>query len=327
MSNSKLEAAPIEILFARARLAFPNAQALRIEEVEPLSSWHNRMTSFAGFWLDTKAVEHRESLILREYLGTSLTGAPLAEREWQAWDLAARGGIPIPEVLSRGQATDGPFALIRRSPGKPPWPRPSAASIALAAQMLTRIHTIDLQGKECPAIPRWRLTDVVREYHRWASNSDNARLLWAVEQVVEDSDMVRELPYSLLHGDYHLENVLIDKTHITCVLDWEDSRIGDPRWDVAYTQRFLEIHAPHFAKPFVASYGQTATCDLQPLPLFVVAIDIGNWALSERFRYLMRRGEPLPRTNVEAILHEGEEAVTRLETWIETGARLSSAEG
>ncbi len=317
MSNSKLEAAPIEILFARARSAFPNAQAFRIEEVKPLSSWHNRMTSFAGFWTDTEAVEHHESLILREYLGTSLMGAPLAEREWQAWDLATRAGIPTPEVLSRGQATDGPFALIRRSPGKPPWPHPSAANIALAAQMLVGIHTIDLQGKECPAIPRWRLTDVVREYHRWASNSDNAKLLRAVEQVVEASDMVRELPSSLLHGDYHLENVLIDKTHITSVLDWEDSRVGDPRWDVAYTRRYLEIHAPHFANLFVASYEWTATCDLQLLPLFVAAIDIGNWALSERFRYLMRQGEPLPRTNVQAILLEGEEAVTRLESWIE----------
>src|SRR5438132_39917 len=40
---------------------------------------------------------------------------------------------------------------------------------------------------------------------------------------------------ALLHLDYHLLNVMTDRSRVTGVLDWTNARAGDPRADLART--------------------------------------------------------------------------------------------
>lgn len=44
-----------------------------------------------------------------------------------------------------------------------------------------------------------------------------------------------------LHLDFHPANVLTDAGGVTAVLDWENVRLGDPRWDVARTLSVLSV--------------------------------------------------------------------------------------
>jgi hygromycin-B 4-O-kinase len=41
----------------------------------------------------------------------------------------------------------------------------------------------------------------------------------------------------LVHGDYGFDNILSDGKHITGVIDWEQSRYGDPLYDIAWLDR------------------------------------------------------------------------------------------
>ena len=76
------------------------------------------------------------------------------------------------------------------------------------------------------------------DWIEWAGPQDQ-RFQTALRQ------LARTTP-ALLHLDYHPLNVLTDGTQITAVLDWANSRAGDPRADVArtYTILTLEPYAP-----------------------------------------------------------------------------------
>jgi aminoglycoside phosphotransferase (APT) family kinase protein len=58
-------------------------------------------------------------------------------------------------------------------------------------------------------------------------------------------DLAKALPVSgppaIVHGDYRLDNVLVDGTdRITAVLDWEMSTLGDPLTDLALMVAYAE---------------------------------------------------------------------------------------
>jgi aminoglycoside phosphotransferase (APT) family kinase protein len=52
---------------------------------------------------------------------------------------------------------------------------------------------------------------------------------------------------SLVHGDYRIGNCLTDGGHVSAILDWELSHVGDPRFDLGYMS--LEYHAGKFTSP------------------------------------------------------------------------------
>jgi aminoglycoside phosphotransferase (APT) family kinase protein len=52
---------------------------------------------------------------------------------------------------------------------------------------------------------------------------------------------------SLVHGDYRIGNCLTDDGHVSAILDWELSFVGDPRFDLGYMS--LDYHAGKFTSP------------------------------------------------------------------------------
>lgn len=62
----------------------------------------------------------------------------------------------------------------------------------------------------------------------------------------------------LLHGDYRMGNVMVDKTGLVAVLDWELARLGDPHLDLAYgclpVWRFGALDKPAFGIASLDAY-------------------------------------------------------------------------
>ncbi len=88
---------------------------------------------------------------------------------------------------------------------------------------------------------------------------------------------------TIVHGDYRLDNVLVDEQdRITAVLDWEMSTLGDPLTDlaliVAYSSRdlptFAGVSNAHEAPGFpgtdeiVARYAKGSGRDVSALPWY-----------------------------------------------------------
>jgi aminoglycoside phosphotransferase (APT) family kinase protein len=83
-----------------------------------------------------------------------------------------------------------------------------------------------------------------RQLRRWGKQLDasRSRELPGVDEL--HSALGRALPASpaatVVHGDYRLDNVLMDGTVLTAVLDWEMSTLGDPLTDLGLLVMYTE---------------------------------------------------------------------------------------
>lgn len=151
-------------------------------------------------------------------------------REVAAMRAAREGGLPVPDVLAQGVWRDRPVVLLSWCPGETlaaalrarPW---SAWSLGAAfGRMQARIHAVP-----APA-----------ELAAWAGGWID----WAGAEAGQIGPLLEArapaIP-KLLHLDYHPLNVLTDGSRITAVLDWTNTRAGDPRADVARTHTILRV--------------------------------------------------------------------------------------
>ncbi len=69
-------------------------------------------------------------------------------------------------------------------------------------------------------------------------------------------------PSVLIHGDFTVDNTLIDDTHLTAMIDWAGGAMGDPRYDLALA---TEVKPPEFdahdLAVFFDAYGRVPLSD------------------------------------------------------------------
>jgi aminoglycoside phosphotransferase (APT) family kinase protein len=65
---------------------------------------------------------------------------------------------------------------------------------------------------------------------------------------------VKELPLTLLHGDYRLEHVIAEGTRVRAILGWERAVLGDPRLDVGYASAVLGAYGLTLSNQFLDAY-------------------------------------------------------------------------
>lgn len=155
--------------------------------------------------------------------------AAVAQRELEAMQAAAAAGIPVPAVRAAGSWRDRPALLLAWSTGQPLFQALRQHPLRLLAlgqafgRAQAQIHQI---------APRAHWQHVQSNWIEWAG--DDPRLRAALERRAGP-------PPSLLHLDYHPLNVLVEGARVTAVLDWANSRVGDPRADAARTFTILTL--------------------------------------------------------------------------------------
>ncbi|MEO0565706.1 MAG: aminoglycoside phosphotransferase family protein, partial [Chloroflexota bacterium] len=102
----------------------------------------------------------------------------------------------------------------------------------------------------------------------------------------------------LLHGDYWPGNLLWEGDRLSAVIDWEDTGVGDPLFDMANTYReLLWIYGENAAEGFIKAYTtQHPEVTLAVLPIWHLAMALrvagvmDSWGLSteERDRFEQR---------------------------------------
>lgn len=156
--------------------------------------------------------------------------AAICRREVEAMDAARAGGVPTPTVRASGMWQDRPALLLAWLPGTPLWeairrrPRrmwPLSLAFGRMHALIHRIH------------PPSQWPDAPHDWIGWYGPHEQ-RLHTALHYRSRGSPR-------LLHLDYHPLNVLTDGTQITAVLDWANTRPGDPRADVARTYAMLMV--------------------------------------------------------------------------------------
>lgn len=123
-----------------------------------------------------------------------------ALRERAAMVAARAAGIPVPEVIAFAECWGRPVFLMEWCLGETAleWLRRSPNAVEPVGQLL---------GKTLAAIHAVPIPEALADHPPAGT--------------------------SLLHGDFHPLNVLVDSGQVSGVIDWTDTLVGDPRADVA----------------------------------------------------------------------------------------------
>ena len=198
-------------------------------------------------------------VVRRPPLGHVLATAHDMSREYRAMAALSGTDVPVPEMyaLCEDPAVMGaPFYVMERAAGTP---YKTAAELELLGAERTRAISEDLVD----TLGRLHAVDpaavglgdfgrpdgyLERQVGRWRKQLESSRSR-TIEGIDELADRLSgNIPTSgegtIVHGDYRLDNVLIDSTdgdRMTAVLDWEMSTLGDPLTDVAVMLAYQQM--------------------------------------------------------------------------------------
>lgn len=182
---------------------------------------------------------------------------PSGARHGNAHDVHREAGIiaglagsevPVAPVVGTGSTADGRiFFVMRRVPGAPLESEADAAALTLAQRhalgvelitTLAKLHrtapsTVGLKVPSTPYVPR-QIRRVGDAWKRVGTDGAHDSAWSAVSARLTEHQPTGQNPAVIMHGDYRLSNVLVDRGVITAVLDWELCTIGDPMVDLAW---------------------------------------------------------------------------------------------
>ncbi len=173
-------------------------------------------------------------------------------REEAVMTAAVAAGLPVPVVRASGVWRERPALLLAWCPGRPllhavvqqPW-RVWTLGVAMGVQQ-ARIHAA---------------TRVVHMLHEplpsWIERADEAEAALKAQLAGMTSP-----PGVLLHLDYHPLNIMTDNGRPTCVLDWANAAIGDPRADFARTVCLLRLAPLPPGSPTALGFGLRLVIEL-----------------------------------------------------------------
>jgi aminoglycoside phosphotransferase (APT) family kinase protein len=237
-----------------------------------------------------------------------------ARREFKAFELMNRRGIPSPEPLlldDTGELLGVPGIvegfvegrLMLETPEDPiDWARK-------AAVMLARIHSIPLSEADRSFLLKsndeavWFLYFPGGKPPDYMSSFPGGAELW--EMIRDLHPRVKPVPPGLIHGDFWEGNILWNEGEISAVLDWEEAGYGDPAIDVSYALMNLRLRGlDTAAEAFLQAYESERGRKLENLGFWQLAaavrpmVDLIDWNMDRpenmgRFKEFIAEAENL----------------------------------
>lgn len=198
-------------------------------------------------------------VVRRPPMGHVLATAHDMGREFRAMAALADTDVPVPAMHALCEDTDvigAPFYVMQRATGTP---YKTAAELELLGADRTRAISEDLVD----TLGRLHAVDpasvglgdfgrpdgyLERQVRRWRKQleSSRSRDIAGIDELAErlSASIPATGEGTIVHGDYRLDNVLIDSSdgdRMTAVLDWEMSTLGDPLTDVAVMLAYQQM--------------------------------------------------------------------------------------
>lgn len=169
------------------------------------------------------------------------------QREATQMTRAEAGGVPIAHVLdvdAAGAVAGRPLLILDFVEGqvllpRRPWPQPRGARLAAEiVRLLAQLHGLPPALLTSDGAPV-RLAGAEQQICRWGAFLQSAPaglpvLPTYVHAWLRERIPAADRPPCLIHGDYRLGNMIWQGDQVAAVLDWEESGLGDPYYDLAW---------------------------------------------------------------------------------------------
>ena len=195
-------------------------------------------TEILAFRLRQASAEWSRPLILRRLAPEYDPSRALRERDIQ--NAVAGLGFPAPRVLAASAdpaALDGAFLIMERMPGRPMLEvqKIGVADVLFRTQL--RLHALDA----APLLPAAMTFDGLLDQ---CGRRIEARSIHGLRKALDWLTAHRPAETSrpvICHGDFHPQNILMEHGAVTGVIDWPNTLVADPAYDVATTRILLGL--------------------------------------------------------------------------------------
>jgi len=262
---------------------YPDREGQRISEVEDITSgWEAQLLTYVVDYQEAgQAV--REERVIRLFLGNYATSK--AEGEYRVIARLFEAGFPAPELFhleTDASYLGGPFIVMEyvrgRTLSEALHSVPEEEARSLMAEF-TRIW-VDLHRLDGASLfPGEFLQGDTRDYMdesfaRAKARIDETNIGWlqpVIGWLEEHAAGVTPVKLSILHQDYHTENVLQREDGSLVVLDWTAARAGDYRADLAWTMLLMSTYDdPALRDIILESYEEASGVEVKDIEYFEV---------------------------------------------------------
>ena len=177
-------------------------------------------------------------LVLRRTAPAGVLAWTDREQEYNVLRALDGHGLPVPGVLAIG-VDERPFLVMERLPGAPPSRLADEERRTLGGELgtlLARLHALDPESSASRSTesPSEATLAQVRHYQRLYVSARpapvpllGALLAWAERNCPQD-----DIAPAVLWGDPGAHNMLVADGHVSALLDWELTHVGDPLDDL-----------------------------------------------------------------------------------------------
>jgi aminoglycoside phosphotransferase (APT) family kinase protein len=266
--------------------AYPEKGKCIISNLNSLNiGWESDVYGFTVEWKEIDSPTH-ENLILRIYPGKDAYDK--SEKEFRALQLLSKVGYPVPRVdfLERDpECFERPFIIMEQINGEPLWRTMFKGSeerqkhfLSLFCKLLAHLHNIDWRSYvDHPEQyePPGAHALIERQLAAWQSYPIRTLLPGfgpIMDWLMDHRFSVISQKASLLHWDFHPENILLRDDGSAVVIDWTGFEISDRRFDLAWT---LIVVCPnegmHWRERILREYERAAGFTIEGIEYFEVA--------------------------------------------------------
>lgn len=234
---------------------FPEETETIIANVSFVAGGYSKFTADISL---AKTTSLPKNIILRGDSDDAFGGMSVVD-EYQLIETVYENGVCAPKPLAIAKNDDvfgSPFLLMEKMPGTcigHMYDIPPIRSDSLVqdiAEKLSSIHSIPLKmlnkttnGVDCLSSDK-ALSWISSSETSWLPlNLPSPAFSAAFEWLRHNVKLYDNGPRSLVHGDYGLNNLLIEDERVTGILDWEHSHVGNPSYDLGYFHPMAETLA------------------------------------------------------------------------------------
>lgn len=204
----------------------------------------------------------------------------IAATEFRVLQVVTGAGLPVPAPLLLDETGEmlGSSGLVTSFVDGSTDVAPEALPGALRqmASFLARLHAIDIDAVDLPALPHQ--VDPTPNTMRYLPAGALGERIRALHEA--HGPIVPANRPALLHGDFWPGNVMWRDGDLVAVLDWEDAAIGDPVADLAGSRNeLLWKYGLDAREQFTAHYLSKSPIDLANLPFWELSGAAGAMAL------------------------------------------------
>jgi aminoglycoside phosphotransferase (APT) family kinase protein len=275
MQSSKLES-----YLKHSRLGQAAIHVINLNEIT--DGWETDIYSF-DVLNDDGSLESIEKYVLRLYTGPWATHK--ARKEFSLLKRLHEAGYPVPKVsllevdsVHLGQ----PFIIMQRIDGSKMWAlleseTDTSETFQLFFRLFFNLHQLDWHqlvedAKEFEGLDSKKsVKSWIEKYEIRAKELERPELLDIVRWLKKEIETVSFEKVSVVHNDFHPNNILIDESGHPFVIDWTAADITDYRVDLAWTLVLAKIYVSDSMRDaFLKGYEDASQKRVEDLYFFEV---------------------------------------------------------